>query len=395
MSPPLFLSDLAIVSCLGLDKAAHAAALFGDPPARPFTPWPGTDIPVGAIAAPLPPLPDRLRALDCRNNRLLWHLAGQIAPALRAAIGRFGADRIAVVLGTSTGGIAEGQAALKHRLDSGAWPEGFHYHQQELSSGVDLLTRGFGLTGPALVVATACSSGAKAFAAARRLIRLGLADAALVGGADTLCGMTVTGFSSLEAVAAGPCRPFSAHRDGITIGEGGALFLLGPEPAEIALLGLGESSDAHHVSAPDPSGRGAALAMRRALDDAGLAPAAIAYLNLHGTATRLNDAMEGLAVADLFPLSPPCGSTKGLTGHTLGAAGAIEAGLVWLTLSADWNPRRRLPPHRWDGAADPAIPPLDLIGPGRTLPAGAPLAAMSSSFAFGGSNCALILGRHG
>ncbi|MEO0036512.1 MAG: hypothetical protein RLZZ501_2535 [Pseudomonadota bacterium] len=391
MTAPLYLSDLALASCLGLDRASHLAALFADAPPGRFTPWPGGRTLVGALPAPLPPLPAALAGFDCRNNRLLWQLAGQIRPAVTAAAARFGPDRVAVVIGTSTGGIAEGESALAAHLAEGCWPAGFHYRQQELAGGAEMLARGLGLAGPALAVATACSSGAKAFAAARRLIRLGLADAALVGGADTLCAMTIAGFSALEAVAAGPCRPFSRDRDGITIGEGGALFLVGPDPAPVALLGIGESSDAHHVSAPDPSGRGAALAMRRALDDAGLAPAAIGYLNLHGTATRLNDAMEGRAVATLFEPPPPCGSTKGLTGHTLGAAGAIEAGLAWLTLHPDWNPGRLLPLHRWDGAADPDIPPLDLVGPGRTLAAGT--AVMSSSFAFGGSNCALILGE--
>jgi len=387
---PLYLSDLALASCLGLDKKAHVEALFAATSPPVFTPWRGAGPLVGALPVPLPPLPRDLADLECRNNRLLWQLCGQITGAITQAVTRFGPDRIAVVLGTSTGGIAEGEAALARRLSEGAWPLGFHYRQQELQAGAVLLARGLGLTGPALVVATACSSGAKAFAVARRLIRLGLAEAALVGGADTLCGMTVAGFSALEAVAPTPCQPFSADRAGITLGEGGALFLLGPDPAPVALLGLGESSDAYHVSAPDPSGRGAALAMRRALEEAGVAT--VDYLNLHGTATRLNDAMEGQAVAGLFASAPPCGSTKGLTGHTLGAAGAVEAGLVWLTLSPDWNPDRRLPPHRWNRNADPAIPPLDLIGPGRTLPAAGPLVAMSTSFAFGGSNCALILG---
>jgi 3-oxoacyl-[acyl-carrier-protein] synthase-1 len=214
-----------------------------------------------------------------------------------------------------------------------------------------------------------------------------------VGGADTLCGLTVAGFSSLEAVSADPCLPFSGDRRGITIGEGGALFLLTREEAEIALLGVGESSDAHHLSAPEPEGRGACAAMAEALGDAGLTPADIAYVNLHGTATQLNDAMESRAVNALFGADMPCSSTKALTGHTLGAAGAVEAAFLWLMLSEACNPERLLPPQAGGGARDETMPPLHLVRPGERLGEGGRHAALSSSFAFGGSNCALVLGR--
>lgn len=347
----------------------------------------GFAVPVGALPGDLPPAPVQW---DCRNNRLLAALAAEMEADITAAIKRYGRHRIAVVIGTSTSGIAEGEAAFAHHAGSGHWPGGFHYRQQETGGGALFLAEMLGLSGPAYVVATACSSSAKALASARRLIRAGLADVAIAGGADTLCRLTLTGFASLEALSPEPCNPFSANRRGISIGEGGALFLVTPEPAEIELAGLGETSDAHHVSAPDPQGTGALSAMRAALDDAGLSPDRVGYLNLHGTATALNDSMEAQAVAALFPHGVACSSTKALTGHTLGAAGAVEAAFLWLTLSPGWNPDGRLPPHVWDRVADPSVPRLDFAEAGRRL---GPKAALSNSFAFGGSNCCLAFRR--
>ncbi len=375
---------MSVASCLGFGKAAHAEALFTGP-----HPLAG-----GACLFPLPPLPDSLAAHDSRNNRLLWALLGDLEAPLQVARSRYGADRIGVLLGTSTSGIAEGEAALSHHRDTGDWPAGFRYAQQELGSPAAFVAEALGVNGPAYVIATACSSSAKVFASARRLIRLGVVDAVVVGGADTLCRMTRAGFSALEAVSSTGCNPFSVNRDGISIGEGGALFLLTRDAAEIELLGVGESSDAHHVSAPDPSGRGAREAMEAALVDAGLRQEAIGYLNLHGTATPLNDAMESIAVSHVFKQGVPCSSTKALTGHTLGAAGAVEAAFLWLTLSRAWNAEGRLPPHRWDGEPDPRLPPLRFTDLGSRLPPGAACAVQSNSFAFGGSNCSLILGRN-
>src|SRR5215468_11652468 len=301
-------------------------------------------------------------------------------------IGRQGRDRIAVVLGTSTSGIAEGEVAYVAHRNQGTWPAQFHYQQMEAGSLAKFVALTLKLTGPAYTVATACASSAKALASGRRLIRAGYADAAIVGGCDTLCRTTVGGFSVLEAMSQGLCNPFSANRDGIIIGEAAAVFLLTREPAEVLLLGIGESSDAHHVSAPDPEGRGAAAAMRMALDDAELRADHVVYVNLHGTGTLQNDLMEGKVVYTLFGSTTPCSSTKAITGHTLGAAGACEAAFLWLALSRAWNSQCRLPPHVWDGAADPAIPPLALVGSDTRLPEPrAPAAMLSSSFAFGGS----------
>jgi 3-oxoacyl-[acyl-carrier-protein] synthase-1 len=322
---------------------------------------------------------------------LLACLLDDIAPDIAAAKRQFGAHRVAVVLGSSTSGIAEGEAALGYYRAHGAWPADFRYAMQEPGSPAIFAARYLGLSGPAYVVATACSSGAKAFASARRLIEGGLADAAIVGGVDTLCRLTIEGFGALASLSSRACNPFSVNRDGITIGEGGAVFLMTRQKAEIALLGIGETSDAHHISAPDPEGAGARLAMSAALADAGLAALEVGYVNLHGTATPLNDAMESKAVHALFADQVPCSSTKAMTGHTLGAAGAVEAALCWLTLSAEWNRERLIPPHLWDGQADPALPRLRLSLPGGVFVANRRPVALSSSFAFGGSNCALLL----
>jgi 3-oxoacyl-[acyl-carrier-protein] synthase-1 len=366
----MHLPAMAVASSLGLGKRATAGALFA-----------GRRVAIGPIAG-VPAGP------SSRNNRLLTILLDQIAPEIAAAKTRYGADRIAIVLGTSTSGIAEGEAAIAERLHGGAWPASYRYSLQELGDPAAFAARHLGVSGPAFVVATACSSSAKAFATARRLIRQGLADAAIVGGIDTLCGLTQAGFGALEARSPEPCNPFSVNRRGITIGEGGAVFLMTPEPGGIALRGVGESSDAHHLSAPDPEGAGALAAMRLALDDAGLGAGDIGYVNLHGTATALNDAMESKAVHSLFGGQLPCSSTKAMTGHTLGAAGAIEAALVWLILSSDWNPERRVPVHIWDELPDPALPALALATAEHRLEKPA---VLSNSFAFGGSNCALVL----
>jgi 3-oxoacyl-[acyl-carrier-protein] synthase-1 len=392
---PLYLTALGIVNALGSGKAEIARHLFAG--------WrrgirlkdnliPGAVASVGSVETLLPAVPAALRHYDCRNNRLALAALQQIAAEIAVAIGRYGAGRIAVVLGTSTSGVGEGEAALGQRLASGAWPEGFAYSQQEPGNLALFVAELLGLRGPAYTVHTACSSSGKAFAAAERLIRAGFCDAALVGGADAICGLTLNGFHALEALSPLPCDPFSVNRRGTNIGEGAALFLLEPTSGAVALLGTGESSDAYHVSAPEPSGAGARLAMERALAAAALPAEAIAYVNLHGTATPLNDAMEGKAVSCLFGSRTPCSSTKGMTGHTLGAAGAIEAAILWLALDPASAPGL-LPPHVWDGVPDPAIPALALVGIGAELPASERIAMLSNSFAFGGSNVSLVLGR--
>jgi len=389
----LFLTALGLVSALGSGKSAVARRLFaGGSGLRPAADRiPGATTWIGAVPDALPAVPRGLAKFDCRTNRLALAAADEIAGDIAAARRRYGAERIAVVLGTSTSGIAEGEAALARRLADGAWPEGFSYSQQEPGNLAAFVAELLELRGPAYTVHTACSASGKAFASAARLIRAGFCDAALTGGADALCAMTLNGFHALEALSATGCNPFSRNRDGTSLGEGAAIFLLEPRSAPVALLGAGESSDAHHISAPDPAGRGATLAMTRALVEAELAAGDIAYVNLHGTATPLNDAMEGAAVAALFGSETPCGSTKGMTGHALGAAAAVEAAFLWLALQPGHS--GGLPPQLWDGEPDPAIPPLRFAAPGAPLPAGERLAMLSNSFAFGGSNVSLVLGR--
>jgi 3-oxoacyl-[acyl-carrier-protein] synthase-1 len=260
-----------------------------------------------------------------------------------------------------------------------------------MGSPAAVLAAVLGITGPAYVHSSACASSAKALASAARLIRLGVCDAVLAGGVDTLCALTVAGFASLESVSAARCNPLSRNRNGINLGEGAALFLVSGEPATVSLRGWGESSDGYHMSAPDPAGVGARLAMQRALSRAEVAAAEVDYINLHGTATIQNDAMEACVVAALFGDRVAVSSTKPLTGHALGAAGAIEAGLCWLAMQDD-NRSGKVPPHLWDGQFDHNLPPLNVAGPDTAL--GYPLRrVVSNSFAFGGTNATLILGR--
>lgn len=352
---------------------------------------PGRSLALGCVDAPLPsvehlPLRDR-----SRNNQLALAALAQIRSAVDVAIARHGANRIGVVLGTSTSGIAESEAALRHYEATSALPPHFHYGQQELGSPAAMLADVLGTSGPAYVHSTACASSSKALASAARLINMGACDAVLTGGVDSLCGFTIAGFTSLESVSVTRCNPFSAHRNGINIGEGAALFLMSREPAPVSLCGWGESSDAHHMSAPDPSGKGAIVAMERALKRAGVAPDLVDYINLHGTATVQNDAMESRAVHALFGDKIAVSSTKPFTGHALGAAGAIEAALCWLAMQDD-NPHGKLPPHLWDGTADPSLPSLKMVESGARL--GRPLRwSVSNSFAFGGANTALVFGR--
>jgi 3-oxoacyl-[acyl-carrier-protein] synthase-1 len=389
----IYLNQLGMLCAIGDSRDAVAAAMFaGRSGLRPDTRYlPALALPVGAIDAALPAidhLPPRERS---RNNRLALAALAQIRPAVDAAIARYGADRIGVVIGTSTSGIAEGETALQQYEQDGTFPAQFRYGQQELGSPAAALAQALGVAGPAYTHSSACASSAKAMASAARLLNMGLCDAVVSGGVDTLCAFTLAGFGALESVSPTRCQPFSVNRNGINIGEAAALFLMSREEATVALMGWGEASDAHHISAPDPSGRGADLAIRQALQRAGMKPDDIDYINLHGTATPQNDAMESRVIDALFGDRVAASSTKPLIGHALGAASAIEAGLCWLAMQDD-NPRGMLPPHLWDGAADPALPTLQLAAPQQTL--GRPLRrVLSNSFAFGGVNAALIFGR--
>ncbi len=334
-----------------------------------------------------------LKDFDCRNNRLAQMAleTDDFAAAAHAAIARYGRQRIGVFLGTSTAGILQTELAYRRRDPlTGALPADFKYRTTHNAFSVAEFThRYFDLRGPAVVVSTACSSSAKVFASAQRMMACGFIDAAIVGGVDTLCLTTLYGFNSLELTSNEPCRPYDAERKGISIGEGAAFILLERLPASldseaILLLGVGESNDAYHMSSPHPEGRGALQAMSAALAAAGLQPTDIDYLNLHGTATHNNDAAEGRAVASLFGEQTPCSSTKGATGHTLGAAGAVEAILCAQALTSGIMPgsvhTQRL---------DPELPIDYLLRPRHQ----AMSRAISNSFGFGGSNCSLLLSR--
>ncbi|MDI5875642.1 beta-ketoacyl-[acyl-carrier-protein] synthase family protein [Shewanella xiamenensis] len=356
---------------------------------------------VAPVTEPLPTIPAALAQFDCRNNQLLLAAAQQITDTVEQAKQTYGADRIGVVLGTSTSGISKGEAALAYRNQHGHFPADYHYFQQELGSTSDFLRQLFALQGPCYTISTACSSSAKVFASAKRLLEAKLCDMVIVGGIDSLCQLTVNGFHALESVSKGHCNPFSANRDGINIGEGAALFTLTlatdntANEACVLLAGIGESSDAHHMSAPHPEGAGAIAAMQAALADAQISAQDIDYINLHGTATPKNDAMESRALLSVFgDTPPPASSTKPLVGHTLGAAGAIEAAFCYLLLSQH-NHSFALPPHRFDGQQDPQDPSIALVAPMQCAEHGKLNYVMSNSFAFGGSNASLIFCRKG
>ncbi|HEY0211613.1 beta-ketoacyl-[acyl-carrier-protein] synthase family protein [Acerihabitans sp.] len=340
---------------------------------------------LGAVSGPLPEIPAGLKRHDSRNNRLLLGALAQIRAQVDDAVAAFGADRVAVVLGTSTSGLDECDRQVTAAAQGKTSP-GYFYQMQELGDPARFLAAFLQLDGPAYTLSTACSSSARAIISGRRLIETGMADVAIVGGADSLSRMPINGFDSLESLSAQRCRPFSAERDGISIGEGAALLLLTRDQGGIALMGMGESSDAWHMSAPHPEGSGAIRAIEMALADAGLAAADIGYINLHGTATPLNDRIEALVINRLFGQQVPCSSTKHLTGHTLGAAGAIEAALCWLLLTGSLP----LPPQDFSAATpDPGLARFGLLdAPARLTRR----YIMSNSFAFGGNNTSLILG---
>jgi len=389
-----YLNALGVICALGRGKAEVTRRLLtGDGSAMQSYPQPvaGRRVPVGAVTCELPSLGDCPQRHATRNNQMLLAAVEEIEAELHDAIAHFGHARIGVVLGTSTTGIQEASQGIAALARDGQLPASYHYGHQELCAPASFLSERLQLSGPSYAISTACTSSARALLSAKRLLDAGICDAVICGGVDTLCDLTLQGFSALEAVSERVCNPFSANRDGINIGEAAAVFLMTREPAPIALLGGGASSDAHHISAPDPQGLGAIEAMRQALTSASIEAEQISYLNLHGTATRHNDAMESLAVATVFPGGVACSSSKPLTGHTLGAAGALEAALCWLALS-DCNPAGLLPPHRWDNEEDADLPHLNLVTDGTAIAAAGRRAMMSNSFAFGGNNISLILG---
>jgi 3-oxoacyl-[acyl-carrier-protein] synthase-1 len=394
---PLLLSHYTATSCLGRGLDAMLAALRGqrgglapcDFERADLDTWIGKVEGVDDVT-----MRADLQDYACRNNRLAQLGLEQdgFAAHVAQAVARYGADRVGVFIGTSTSGILETEQAYRTRdPQSGALAPGFHYAETHNPYSVAAFVRAYcGLRGPATAISSACSSGAKVFGSARRMIEAGLIDAAVVGGVDSLCLTTLYGFNSLELLSRQPCRPFDVARDGISIGEAAAFALLERLPADeapgddaVLLLGVGESSDAHHMSSPHPEGLGARAAIGQALATAGLAAADIGYINLHGTATPSNDAAESRALAALFDATP-CSSTKGATGHTLGAAGALEAVAAALALRP-----RFIPAGVNTTQPDPELA-ANYVLQSRDAEIDA---VLSNSFGFGGTNCSLVFGR--
>ena len=392
---PLGISDFTLVSALGTGRAATLSALQAkrsglaqqDFETAQLGCWLGVVKAVDGVR-----LEPGLAIFDCRNNRLaeMGLRADGFGDRVRQAARRWGASRVGVFLGTSTSGMLQSEIAYRHRdAVSGALPPEFHYATTQSTDSVSRYVReALGLQGPAWVVSTACSSSAKVFATAQRLIELGVVDAAVVGGVDSLCLTTLYGFKSLELMSDDICRPWDWHRAGLSLGEAAAFALLERETPHAAawLLAAGESSDGHHMSSPHPDGAGAAAAMRGALAAAGLQPSDVDYINLHGTGTPSNDAAEDKAVLAVYGSALPCSSTKGYTGHTLGAAGAVEAAISILALQHGFMPAGLNLQH-----ADPALH-LNYLGAARAQPL---RVVASNSFGFGGSNASLLFGRAG
>ena len=382
----LYLNDVGLLCALGNSKTEILPRLLqGDRSGLITNNGFGFPAIVGQVTAELPEISG---VYNCRNNQLLLAALNQIKTTVDSMIAKYGGHRIGVVLGTSTSGVRNTELALAYQAEHGELPRAFHYKQQQMGAGADFLAMYLGLTGVKYTISTACSSSGKAFASARRLINLGLCDAVIVGGADSLCGLTLNGFAALESLSTGYCKPFGQHRDGINIGEAASLFVLSKEPAPVRLLGIGASSDAYHFSAPDPAGTSVFIAMQKALQEANKQASDVDYINLHGTATILNDAMESKAVNALFGNQVATSSSKGMTGHTLGAAAALELGFCWMLLAS--NPEGALIPNINDDEPDNTLSPLQLVNKGATL-GRAIKVCQSNSFAFGGNNLSIVI----
>jgi 3-oxoacyl-[acyl-carrier-protein] synthase-1 len=330
-----------------------------------------------------------ITTISTHNNKLAFLAFQQIKPCLQPLIKQYGEHRIAVVIGTSTASIFEGELARKALDQNGHFPESFHYQVQEMSAPATYIAQLANAKGPVYGISTACSSSGKTLVSAKALLDADLADVVIAGGVDSLTQLTVNGFQSLESISKSQCKPFSKDRDGINIGEAAALFVVTKDSDGIQLLGAGETSDAYHISAPAPDGEGAIRAISLALNNAQLSGEQISYVNLHGTGTIKNDEMEAQAMLNTCGTKVPCSSTKHLTGHTLGASGALELGLCWLLLS-DYNSQGLLPKNYSDNEIVSSFPMLNL---NQTQAIDGIRYCMSNSFAFGGNNFSAVLGK--
>jgi 3-oxoacyl-[acyl-carrier-protein] synthase-1 len=381
----VFINHYSIISALGSGLVETRTNLFaGVSPGLTLTDKysPGNLIHLGLVNDDLPSLASFPIKHRSRNNQLLFAALNQLDDKFRHQLEGVDKSRVAVIIGSSTSGISEEEQAFPSFVKNGKFSDSFDLTQRLFCSPANFLADCLGVTGPTYGISTACTSSAKAIASGARLLKTGMVDLVIVGGVDSLCKFTVAGFNAIESISRDRCNPLSANRSGINIGEGAALFVMSKVHAHICLSGWGESSDGYHISAPDPNGVGPALAINSALKMAGKNHAQIEYINLHGTATYQNDLMEATLVAKLG-FQSFVSSTKSLSGHTLGAAGAVEAAICCLTLMDEG----RLPPHIWDGQQDPMLPILKLA---HSL-ASPPKVVMSNNFAFGGNNTSLIL----
>jgi len=391
----VWLSIPGLICCAGKNKnELYNSCLNGYQGGMVMVELTGTSekYPVGTIPDDLPEVDFPPSVLEppayaggTRIIRIIDAALEQIRPEIEKAIDKYGAEKIGVCLGSCDNGSEGSLLAHQSLLAQGAFPEDYNLRFQSASFPAEFIANKFGISGPVFTIATACAGGASAIIRGSELIRSGLCGAVIAGGADIVSETVFAGFRSLEAISDSLTNPFSKNRKGINLGEGAAFFLLDSEKnSAVELLGAGESADAYHMTAPGTDGAGPAKAMKAALADAELKAEQIGYINLHGTGTELNDKAEGLAIKAVFNEVPPISSTKPITGHTLGAAGALEAAICWMVLTE----KRGLPVHCWDGVKDEEIP----IFPSKEDGQKKPSICMSNSFAFGGCNVSLILG---
>lgn len=384
---PLLVTGYSMLSALGTGRQQHLDALaagrsgLGEHPIQL-----DFETAAGAVRQALPELPDAMQPWSTRLARMAYALLQELDEPLRRAREKWRPDRIAVLLGTSTAGAETTEVAYKQFVEGGSFPRDYDFQRQHTFGAVLAIVRKLaGVDGPSWMASTACTSSGKTFATAQRLIAAGAIDAAIVGGLDTLCTMTLTGFHALQALDRAPCRPFRADRNGISIGEGGAFALVERSgDARVTIEGIGETSDAYHISAPHPEGSGAQAAMREALQRAGRAAGDVDHVNAHGTGTRLNDTAEANAIQCVLGADVPTVSTKAYTGHTLGAAAAIEMAFAACAIEEGW-----IPPAIGDGEIDPKIEVK--IPTSKTT--GRFDRVLSNSFAFGGNNVSLLVAR--
>lgn len=386
-----YINDYEVISALGISKEQHLSNLFSckenDQKASHFF-----------VDADLSPIPDQYQKFDSKNNRLIFNCLQQMNDQFISVFNKVDKSRVGVIIGTSTSGIEDAIHQIKSTYP-GPLENVFNYSIQEIGSSSEFIQNYLGLGPICYNVSTACTSGVRSLIEARRYLELDLCDVVIVGGADSFSELTFHGFDCLESLSKKISNPFSKNRDGINIGEGVALFIVSKDEflldnvEAFKILGIGESSDSYHISSPDPSGAGAIQAMKNALADANLLPPEIDYINLHGTGTMKNDEMEAIAVDSLFTDKPYVSSTKPITGHALGAAGALEMALLCLLLSKenrDAQGYSHLPPHLWDKKFDESIKPLRFVEQNEKKVLNK---CMSNSYAFGGNNVSVIIGR--